>query len=225
MYHKIFLFSLGSLCALTSQAAELNSVGQMMPMIHINIDFNSFNDELSVHVDSGVPQMQPLSVASPGDSFNPAAPWYTTLDPSQEGLAWTRRYGFVATNDPAPEGLSFWVDLDVTTMGLEAYFTRTEPDMFTPIFGTDGSSTLWEFPNTMIHPVFAGDPTVASYVLTGTIYVGDSEGVAAAGYNSAAFTLNFTSVPEPGVYALAVGLLALVPLLVRCRKGKAGARA
>ncbi|QYY37206.1 hypothetical protein [Ruficoccus sp. ZRK36] len=219
MYHKLISISLLCACALTARGEEINTVGQKMPMIHINIDFNSYAapaSALTVIVDNSVPEMQPLSTLSPGSSFNPSDPWYATLDPSQEGLAWTRQYGFVTTFDPAPEGLYFWVDMDVSGSGLEAYYVRdSSPTEFTAIFGTDGSSTQWMYPDTMTHPVFAADPTVASYSVSGTIYLGDIDGIADSSYTAQSFTLDFTAVPEPSTYALGGGLLALSLLSLR----------
>ncbi|GHC04197.1 PEP-CTERM sorting domain-containing protein [Cerasicoccus arenae] len=224
MYTSKFLLQTSTfllLCAANASAAELSSVGQFMPMVHINIEYNEFLGELDVHVDSGVPQMTPLSILSPGDSFSPTAPWYTTLDPSQEGQAWTRRFGFVSTLDPAPVDRFFWIDLNATSDNLEAYFYRETPETFTPIFGTDGSSTLWEFPNSMTHPVFATS-LAGDYSISGSVYIGDASGIMDITYDAAPFTLNFTAVPEPSTYALMAGVAGACIAFVRQRKRKIG---
>ncbi|WP_309398811.1 PEP-CTERM sorting domain-containing protein [Cerasicoccus maritimus] len=203
--------------AASLHAAELSSVGQIMPMVHISIQFNSFDNTLAAVVDSDVPQMTPLSILSPGDSFNPADPWYDTLDPSQEGLAWTRRYGFVSTLDPAPDDLYFWVSLDAVSAGLEAYYYRESPATFEAIFGTDGSSFLWQYPDSMTHPVFATD-NVGNYSVSGIVYIGDENGVADPSYEAAPFTLNLTAVPEPSTYAVLLGASALALATIRRKR-------
>lgn len=203
--------------AASLQAAELSTVGQVMPMVHISIEFNESTGTLGAYVDSEIPQLTPLSIASPGDSFNPADPWYTTLDPSQEGQAFTRRFGFVSTLDPAPSNRSFWISLDAPSAGLEAYYYRETPATFDPIFGTDGSDFIWEYPDSMTHPVFSTLNT-GNISLSGTIYIGDATGAIDNTYAAAPFTLNFTAVPEPGTYALIAGLSMLGLVALRRRQ-------
>jgi hypothetical protein len=85
-----------------------------------------------------VPQLTPLLVSNPGDSFDPADPWFGALDPSAQGKAFSRCYGFVmdAMADPLPAGTQIWIRKLSGSAGLSAYrYQETAPRALQPIFG------------------------------------------------------------------------------------------
>jgi hypothetical protein len=96
-----------SACA-CAPAAILTNVPMQGGMVMPALSYNAAEGVLHVEVDPTIPQLVPLLASNPGDSFNPADPWYEALDPSQQGLASSRRYGFVmaAVTDLLPDGTS-----------------------------------------------------------------------------------------------------------------------
>ena len=94
-----------------------------MPMIK----FDAASARLRVTLDPTVPELTPLLVSNPGDGFDPADPWYDLLDPKRQGLAFSRRYGFVmdATTDPLPDGARIWLRKLSSSDGLKIYRYRS----------------------------------------------------------------------------------------------------
>ncbi len=124
-------------------AATLTSVPMQGDMIMPMISYHAAAGSLTVNVDPTVPQLTPLLISNPGDSFDPADPWYDALDPSCQGLAFSRRYGFTMdmASDPLPAGTAIWIRKLASTPGLGAYLCRSSsPKAWTPIFGTAGST-------------------------------------------------------------------------------------
>ena len=68
-----------------ARAATLNAVpmqgGMVMPMV----SYLAEQGRLQVMMPAEVPQLTPLMVSHPGDSFDPADPWFDALDPSRQG--------------------------------------------------------------------------------------------------------------------------------------------
>jgi hypothetical protein len=106
-----FLVAALASAALTAPAATLTAVpmqgGMVMPMIA----YQAGMGRLHVMLDPAIPQLTPLAVSHPGDGFAPEDPWFEALDPSRQGLAFSRRYGFVMNTetDPLPDGTKIWL--------------------------------------------------------------------------------------------------------------------
>ena len=90
--------------ALAAQAAVLTSVPMQGGMVMPALSYSASEGTLRVMVDPTIPQLTPLLVSHPGDSFDPADRWFDALDPSRQGLAFSKRYGFVmaTVTDPLP---------------------------------------------------------------------------------------------------------------------------
>jgi hypothetical protein len=83
-------------CAVSVSAAELTNVsfqgGMLMPEVYYHADTDMVTVDLSaIRVTA---QLTPLLISNPSDSFSPADPWFSALEPSGQGLAFSRRYGF-----------------------------------------------------------------------------------------------------------------------------------
>ncbi len=181
-------------------AATLNAVpmqgGMVMPMIA----YRATEARLRVMVDPAVPQLTPLLVSNPGDGFDPADPWFDALDPSRQGLAFSRRYGFVmdTMTDPLPAGTAIWIRKISSSPGLGAYrYQNTAPKVFEPIFGTAGSSNALSWNGMMFHPTFAAPPGVGTYTATFEAYlVNTGTGAEVPGSSTGPFVFNWTDVSD-----------------------------
>jgi len=183
--------------ATLTHAAVLTSVSMQGSMVHVGFSYNAAASELHVHVDAGTPQLTPLDISHPGDSFDPADPWHPSLDPSQQALAFNRQYGFVmdGASDPLPANAGVWIRLLSSTPGLEAYTYRATPPTWTPMFGTAGSTNLLEWNLFMFHPAFVAPPVNGSHSASFEAFVVDlGTGEPVSGIAPALFTLNWTSV-------------------------------
>lgn len=223
---------------ITLPAAAIAAVQQSVPMqgaypvdpvadmVHVYVVFrDQATNTFQLTLDPATPQLTPLAVSHPGDSFDPADPWFSDLDPSASGLAFSRRYGFLvetASSDPLPSGLGLGIRWISATAGLHSYFYRntTGSELMDPVFlaspshpgVTPNDSLLWN--GNMWHPLFTAPAADGNYSATFEVFVADTApasvvdyavpAVAAAGYDAARITLNFTAipVPEPGLLAL-----------------------
>jgi hypothetical protein len=207
--------SLGAACgvwavsaALSAGAAVLTSVpmqgGMVMPML----SYSAAAGNLSAMVDPTVPQLTPLLVSNPSDGFDPADPWYDFLDPSRQGLAFSRRYGFTmdTMSDPIPAGTAIWICKLSSTPGLGAYRYRSSaPKAWEPIFGTADSTNALQWDGSMFHPGFTAPPGTGSYTATFEAFLMDTTtGQPVSGTSTGPFVLNWTDVPD-GRPALCVG--------------------
>ena len=218
MKSSIFLVAASAVLS-TAHAAVLSALPTPVEqggMIHINVSLQG--TDLVAHPEAGTPVIQPLAAWKPGDTFDPASPWYSTLDPTQAAGLFNSQFGLLidgGATDPLPDGSKIMVGWVSGTANLDIYqWKNTAVQAFTPILGTDGSSTKWDWSSVslgMMHPMFvmpAGSSGTATATLSFTLT--DSGGVPLAGYNATNATLNFSVVPEPSALVLGVASLGLL---------------
>jgi len=192
--------SLTVLAAGSGRAATLTSVpmqgGMVMPMV----SYHASDGMIHVMMPSTVPQLTPLLVSNPGDSFDPADPWFCALDPSAEGKAFSRRYGFVmdGNTDLLPAGTQIWIRKLSGSAGLSAYrYQEAAPKALHPIFGTDGATNALAWNGMMFHPVFASAPVTNSCSATFEVYLLDTTtGQEVSGSSSGPLAFTWTDVPD-----------------------------
>jgi hypothetical protein len=181
-------------------AATLSMVpmqgGMVMPMI----SHRAAENRLEVMLEPTVPRLTPLLASNPGDSFDPADPWFALLDPSGQGWSFSRRYGFVmgAMTDPLPPGRQIWIRKVAGDPGLLAFrYASSAPKAFEPIFGTAGSSAAMRWNGMMFHPVFAAAPGTNELTARFEAFLADAEtGAEVPGSGTGEFTLTWTNLPE-----------------------------
>lgn len=190
----------GFLTVSAADAATLSLVpmqgGMVMPMI----SYAAAEGRVRVMLDPTVPQLTPLMVSHPGDGFAVEDPWFDLLDPSRQGMAFSRRYGFVMATDtdPLPEGTSLWLRKVSGPSELGAYrYSASAPKAFEPIFGTAGSPEVLRWNGMMFHPTFTAPAGTNAYSATFDVYLGDATtGAERAGSSTGPFVLNWTSVGD-----------------------------
>lgn len=194
--------------AVSVRAATLTTVPMQGSMVMPMLSYHAGDGTLTITVNPTVPQLTPLLVSNPADSFNPADPWYDCLDPSQRGLAFSRRYGFTMDTgaDLIPAGTAIWIRKLSSTPGLGAYRYRSStPKAWEPIFGTAGSTNTYQWDGSMFHPGFTAPPGTQSYTATFEAFLVDTgTGQPVPGANTGPFVLNWTEVPD-GRPTLCVG--------------------
>jgi hypothetical protein len=169
--------------------------GMLMPEVYYHADTDSVTVDLSGI--SVTAQLTPLLVSNPNDSFDPGDPWFAYLDPSQQGLAFSRRYGFDmdAMTDYLPDNRALWIRK--LTASPELAFYDYNDKTWNPIFGTAGTSNAVYWSGGMWHIGVTAPPRTNSYSATFEIYVVNTDtGEAVAGSSSGAFVLNWTDVPD-----------------------------
>lgn len=171
------------------------------------------------------------------DSFDPGAPWYSALDPSQQNLAFSTQFGFDANplSDWLPSGKALAIRMVSATPGLTGYVDEVGPDLFQPVFQNAGDTVIWGTLS-MWHPVFTSS-ALGAVSATFEIFVADPMGVvdtnhvvdwttdvtAVNGYDSAFVTLNWNVVPEPSSAFLVTGASAMLMLWSRRERRKSRA--
>ena len=186
--------------AVSVSAATLTNVpmqgGMVMPMV----SYHASDGTLHVNLDPTVPQLPPLLASNPGDGFDPADPGYGGLDPSQQGLAFSRRYGFVmdTMTDPIPVGTAIWIRKLSSSPGLGVYrYRSTAPKAWEPIFGTAGVTNALSWNGMMFHPGITAQAGTGTYTATFEAFLLDTTtGQPIAGANSGSFELNWTTLPD-----------------------------
>lgn len=215
--------------ALGARAAIIQTIPSPMMqggMIHMNVTFlDQPTGTFTVHVDSGTPELKPLTTWSAGNTFNPAHPWFDELDPTQSALPFNSQYGFLvdaANSSTLPAGKGIGIRMLSLTPGLQAYFYRgtTGSEDFTQVFMPGDTDVLWN--GVMWHPLFTATQS-GTHTAQFEVFLADTAPVGTAdyttsfglepGYETATFSVNLTAVPEPASAGLAaLGLAALAVL-------------
>jgi len=169
----------------------------IMPMI----SYDAGLGRMAVMMPPQVPQLTPLLVSNPLDNFDPADPWFTTLDPTQQGQSFSRQYGFMMDvgSDPLPPGATnIWIRKLSASPELSCYrYSGSAPAMWDPVFGTAGSSSAVSWNAKMWHPAFTAPAGTNGSTAVFDVYLaynGTSNEV--PGSASDAFLLDFTNVPD-----------------------------
>lgn len=188
-------------CGVSSaQAATLSEVPMQGDMVMPMVAYHADHGHLHIMMmGMEVPQLTPLLVSHPGTNFVAGDPWYDDLDPSRQGLAFSRRYGFVMDDmtDDLPAGTAIWIRKTSGSPELRAYRYRKSPKTWQPIFGTAGSSNALYWDQMMFHPAFAAPAGTNTYTATFQAYLVDTNtGAEVAGSASMPLVLTWTSVPD-----------------------------
>ena len=206
----------------SGRAATLTAVpmqgGMLMPMV----SYHASDGKMYVTMPSTVPILTPLLVSNPGDSFNSADPWFGALDPSAQGKAFSRQYGFVmdGITDLLPAGTQIWIRKLSGSAGLSAYrYQKTEPKALQPIFGSDGVTNAMYWNGMMFHPVFAAPPGTNSWSATFEVYLLDTTtGLEMPGSSSGLLEFTWGDVPDgrpsPNIGLRALGIVVFWPASV-----------
>jgi hypothetical protein len=196
-----------------ANAAVLTAVpmqgGMVMPMV----SYNAAAGRIQVMMPSEIPQLTPLLVSNPADSFDPADPWYDELDPSRGGASFSRRYGFVmaAMSDPLPANTQMWIRKFTGPPELKFYwYAGSVPKAFDPIFGTEGVTNALFWNGAMFHPAVSAPPGSNGYTSTFEVYLLDTTtGQPVPNSSSGPLVLDWTNVPD-GRPALSIAQKILV---------------
>lgn len=194
---SLALWSLGSLAV---PAATLTSVpmqgGMVMPMV----SYNATTARIEVMMDLTIPQLTPLLVSNPADGFDPADPWFDSVDPSRQGASFSRRYGFVmdANTDLLPANTQMWIRKLSGSPGLKAYrYKETAPKGWEAIFGTDGGTNALYWNGMMFHPAFTAPPGTNPLTATFEVYLLDTTtGLEVPNTSSGPLVFNWTNVSD-----------------------------
>jgi hypothetical protein len=148
---------------------EDTSMWMLMPIVSYHAD----DSRIHVMMPGAVPQLTPLLVSNPGDSFDPADPWFNDLNPSTQGASFSRRYGFMMdTVDPLPANTQMWIRKLSGPAGLKFYrYSESAPRALTPVFGTDGTASALYWNGMMFHPVVAAPPGTNGLTATFEVYL------------------------------------------------------
>ena len=206
--------------AVSVSAAELTNVpfqgGMLMPEVYYHADTDSVTVDLSaIRVTA---QLTPLLISNPSDSFSPADPWFSALEPSGQGLAFSRRYGFDmdALSDIPPYNRELWIRKLASSpdLAIYDYNATSTPKKWTPIFGTAGTSNATYWSSLMWHVGVTAPPGTNTYSATFEVYVVNTDnGLEVPGSSSGPFVLNWTDVsdgrPQLNIAALAPGRVQL----------------
>lgn len=168
----------------------------LMPMVAYHAD----DERVHVMMPTVVPQLTPLLVSNPGDSFDPTDLWFDALDPSRCGASFSRRYGFMmdAMSDPLPSGTQMWIRKLSGPAELKFYrYSGSAPKMFQPVFGTDGVTNALFWSGMMFHPVVTAPPGTNNCTATFEIYLLDTAtGTEVPNSSSGPLVFNWTNVAD-----------------------------
>ena len=146
--------------------------GMLMPEVFYHADTDSVTVDLSHHRNRAA--HSPAGQPSPGQ-LQPGRPWFDCLDPSRQGLAFSRRYGFdIATgSNDLPLNRQLWIRKlsGSPDLGIYDYRPNSTPKRWTPIFGTAGSATRPPWSGNMWHVGVTAPPGTNTYTATFEVYV------------------------------------------------------
>ncbi len=201
MKRFLLLTLLGEMLA--SPATELATVPMQGSMLMPTVWYHEATDSVTVGLDDIIvtAQLTPLLISHPNDWFAPADPWFAALDPSQQGLAFSRRYGFVmhAMTDYLPFDRELWIRKLSSASGLSFYDYNdfVSPKTWNPIFGTTGTTNATYWSGLMWHIGVTAPPSTNTYSATFEIFVmNTATGQAVPNSSSGAFQLEWTCVPD-----------------------------
>jgi hypothetical protein len=189
-----------SLVTFAADAATLTSIpmqgGMVMPMV----SYQAATGKVRVMMPAEIPQLTPLLVSNPADSFAPGDPWFDSVDPSRQGAAFSRRYGFVmdANTDLLPSGTQLWIRKLSGSPELKAYrYKETEPKAWQPIFGTNGGTNAMFWNGMMFHPAFTAPPGTNALTATFEVYLLDTTtGLEVPNSSSGPLIFDWTNVSD-----------------------------
>ncbi len=192
-------------CAAISARAQviLSTVpmqgGMLMPEIFYHAETDSVTVDLSLITE--IAQLTPLLISNPTNRFDPADPWYDCLDPSRQGLAFSRRYGFTPAEGTGtlPNNRQLWIRKlsGSPNLGIYDYRPNSTPKRWTPIFGTAGSSYASPWSGSMWHVGVTAPPGTNTYAATFEVFVVNTDtALEVPGSGSGPFVLNWTDVPD-----------------------------
>jgi hypothetical protein len=183
-----------------SQGAILPAVPMQGTMVMPKVAYRSTSDSVEVAMPPHIPQLTPLLISHPDDSFDPADPWFDALDPSQGGASFSRRYGFVmdATSDQLPENREMWIRKLSASPELGVYRNEnSDPKVWEPIFGTDASPTARYWNQVMFHPAFTAQPGTNPLTATFEVYLIDTgTGLEVPSSGSGPLVFDWTNVSD-----------------------------
>lgn len=190
------------------QAGVLTHVPMQGGMLMPEVSYHAEGDRVTVDLSNIglMAQLTPLLISHPNDTFDPDDPWFECLDPSRQGLAFSRRYGFEMhpNTDLLPADRELWIRKTAGSadLGIYDYNASTLPKRWIPIFGTAGSSTTAFWSGLMWHVGVTAPPGTNTYSATFEVYVvNTATGQEVPESSSAPFLLEWTCVPDdrPGL--------------------------
>ena len=188
------------LVPLAVQAATITNVPMQGMMVMPMFAYDAGMAHLNVMMPSEVPQLTPLLVSNPADSFDPADPWFTNLDPSAQGYSFSRRYGWVmdSMSDPLPSNTVIWIRKLSGSPELGFYrYSGSAPKAWEPIYGTAGSPAARMWNGMMFHPGVSAPPGTNPLSATFEAYLVDTlTSNEVPGSSTGPFVLNFTNVED-----------------------------
>jgi hypothetical protein len=173
----------------------------LMPEVFYHEDTDTVTVDLwNIITNTTAPaQLTPLLISNPTNRFSPADPWFDSLDPSRQGLAFSRRYGFTPATGSGtlPTNRQLWIRKLSGPPDLGFYDYRNNQKIWTPIFGTAGASSASAWTGKMWHVGVTAPPGTNAYAATFEVYVVDTDtGMEVPGSSSAPFVLDWTDVPD-----------------------------
>jgi hypothetical protein len=183
-------------------AAALTTVPMQGSMLMPEVWYHADTDTVTVDLSdiNVIAQLTPLLVSDPTNSFFPADPWFDYLDPSRQGLAFSRRYGFDihVMSDLLPYDRELWIRKLYSSPDLGIYdYADSPPKTWATIFGTAGATNATYWSGLMWHVGVTAPPGTNTYSATFEVYVVHTDtGLEVPGSSSGPFTLNWTAVPD-----------------------------